>query len=217
MPNIIENKKFYGKAGYIDTLIEMPKNAPIGYTVLLHPHPMHGGTRDNKVISTMSRVCLNYDLAVFRPNFRGVGFSEGKFDNGLGEVEDMIDLICQIIEYYPNLKKIPIILGGFSFGASIAAQLYSYIKNKDIQCNGLVLVSSAATRYVHKEIILPEKTFLIHGYNDNIVPFDEILNWAKIHDISINLIPNASHFFHGKLITLKNIFINILISILNIK
>ncbi|AFZ82966.1 alpha/beta hydrolase [Candidatus Kinetoplastidibacterium crithidiae] len=198
-------KKLIGYAGSVDYAIEWPEHKILGWALILHPHPLYGGNRNNKVITTISRECLRQGIVAIRPNFRGVGDSDGFFDNGVGETHDMSALMHQIIDVYPELSELPCFLAGFSFGSAVAAQLYSklYDENKSANIRCLMLIGSAVQRFQFSEIHLPNKTIIIHGETDEIVPFDEMLDWARPKSIPIIMIPSCSHFFHGKLLLLR--------------
>src|SRR5690554_4111282 len=124
-----EIKTFKGQAGPIDCVIEWPEASAEGWALVLHPHPLHGGTRDNKVVTTIGRACLQRTLVTVRPNFRGVGNSAGEFDSGKGETADMQMLVEQFLQAYPNLAETPWVLAGFSFGTAVAAQLQANLSD----------------------------------------------------------------------------------------
>jgi|TARA_R110000851_G_scaffold333533_1_gene515401 alpha/beta superfamily hydrolase len=205
-----ETKAFEGQAGPIDCVIEWPQ-APIeGWALVLHPHPLYGGTRDNKVVTTLARACLQRNLVTLRPNFRGVGNSAGTFDHGKGETADMQMLVEQFMQAYPELAEKPWVLAGFSFGTAVAAQLQANlddtIQDKSSVCGVpqiLILVGTAVGRFQFRNIALSEGTLMIHGEVDEVVPFSEAMDFARQHEQPITVIPDASHFFHGKLVALK--------------
>jgi len=125
MPTHTENTSFDGLAGIIDCAMDWPEGAPTGWALILHPNPSQGGTRDNKVVTTLSRACVQQGLVALRPNFRGIGASGGSFDHGKGELQDMAALVEQFRVRYPEIAAKPWVLGGFSFGTSIGVQLYA--------------------------------------------------------------------------------------------
>ena len=102
---MIRNKTiaFQGQAGAIDCAIDWPDDAPRGWALVLHPNPVQGGTRDNKVVTTIARSCVQDGLVAVRPNFRGIGDSEGDFDNGHGETHDMLAVVEQFSEMFPDI------------------------------------------------------------------------------------------------------------------
>ena len=124
MPAYTETITFDGLAGVIDCALDWPEGAPTGWALILHPNPAQGGTRDNKVVTTIARACVQHGLLAIRPNFRGIGDSGGDFDHGKGELLDMAALVEQFRVRYPEIASLPWVLGGFSFGTSIAVQLY---------------------------------------------------------------------------------------------
>lgn len=207
-----EVKTFDGQVGPIECVIEWPEAPAQGWALVLHPHPLHGGTRDNKVVTTIGRACLQRNLATLRPNFRGVGKSGGQFDSGKGETADMQMLVEQFAQSYPDLAEKPWVLAGFSFGTAVAAQLQASLG--DAAKSGstvygipdaLILVGSAVGRFQFRDISLPENTLMIHGEVDEVVPFSEALDFARLHEMPVTVVPDASHFFHGKLVTLKSL------------
>jgi len=204
MPIRVENKSFQGPAGAIDCTIDWPDSAPTGWALVLHPHPLHGGARNNKVVTTIARSCVNHGLVALRPDFRGVGASGGQFDQGVGETADMHELVKQFTEAYPEVAAGKWVLAGFSFGTAVAAGLYSDLADRSERVpDALLLLGAAVDRYKPRDIIVPDDTFLVHGEADEVVPLSEAMDFARLRGLPMVVIPDASHFFHGKLITLK--------------
>lgn len=207
-----EIKAFDGQAGPIECVIEWPEAPAEGWALVLHPHPLHGGTRDNKVVTTIGRACLQRKLVTLRPNFRGVGDSAGEFDSGKGETTDMQMLVEQFVQAYPDLAAKPWMLAGFSFGTAVAAQLQANLEDAvesgSAVCDtpsALILVGAAVGRFQFRDISLPENTLMVHGEVDEVVPFSEAMDFARRHEQPVTVIPDASHFFHGKLVSLKSL------------
>ena len=206
MPAHTETTTFDGLAGVIDCALDWPEGTPTGWALVLHPNPAQGGTRDNKVVTTMARACVQHGLLAIRPNFRGIGESGGVFDNGKGELLDMAALVEQFRVRYPETAALPWVLGGFSFGTSIAVQLYA--KWDRLQKNlpkVVVLAGSAAMRFRHSEVKAPEDALVIHGEADEVVPLSEVMDWARPLGMPVVVIPEAGHFFHGKLLILRQL------------
>jgi len=193
---------FQGDAGVVDCVIEWPDGPAKGWALVLHPHPLHGGTRDNKVVTTISRTCLQQGLVAVRPNFRGVGKSEGQFDQARGETADMLALVQHFQANLPDVYAGQWVLAGFSFGTSVAAQLYSALA-AGRQPDALILAGPAVERFRFRDISVPDHTLLIHGEADEVVPLSEAMDFARSHELPVTVIPDASHFFHGKLLTLR--------------
>ena len=201
---------FEGRAGRIDCALDWPAGEPRGWALVLHPHPLHGGARDNKVVTTIARACLQHDLAVARPNFRGVGASEGTFDKAVGETRDMIGLVAQFRERHPDLAARPWALGGFSFGTAVAAGVHAGLKaaGEARLPAALVLAGAAVNRFQPADIAAPPDTLLVHGERDDVVPCSEAMDWARTRDLPVVVIPDATHFFHGKLLILRQLVID---------
>lgn len=198
-----ETTTFKGLAGDIDCALDWPETTPKGWALVLHPHPLHGGARDNKVVTTIARSCVQHGLLAVRPNFRGVGASAGEFDHANGETDDMLELIKQFEQRYPEIAAGPWVLGGFSFGTAVAARLYDALS--DSPPEALILTGTAAHRFSTGTLDLPEDALLIHGETDDVVPLDEAMQFARQHQLPMVVIPDASHFFHGKLLTLRRL------------
>jgi alpha/beta superfamily hydrolase len=206
MPAYTETITFDGLAGVIDCALDWPEGAPTGWALVLHPNPSQGGTRDNKVVTTIARACVQHGLLAIRPNFRGIGSSGGAFDHGKGELLDMAALVEQFRVRYPEIAAMPWVLGGFSFGTSIAVQLYA--KWDRLQKNLphiVVLTGSAALRFRHSDVKAPEDALVIHGEVDEVVPLSEVMDWARPLGMPVVVIPEAGHFFHGKLLILRQL------------
>ncbi len=206
MTSKTETTTFDGLAGPIDCAIDWPSGTPQGWALVLHPNPVQGGTRDNKVVTTISRACVQRGLVAVRPNFRGIGTSAGEFDHGKGETQDMKALVEQFRQRYPEVAAGKWVLGGFSFGTSIGLQLYGLCKQASERLpDAVILAGSAALRFRHLETDPPTDALVIHGEDDEVVPLSEVMQWARPIDMPVVVVPNAGHFFHGKLLTLRQL------------
>src|SRR5690606_18385385 len=165
-----------------------------------HPHPLYGGTMDNKVTQTLARAFVALGCACARMSFRGVGRSEGAHDEGRGETDDMALLAEHMRREYPGL---PLALSGFSFGTFVQAQLQQRLAAAGAPAVQLVLVGSAAGKWAMPEV--PANTLLIHGEQDETIPLADVLDWARPQDIPVLVIPGADHFFHRRLHHIKDL------------
>jgi alpha/beta superfamily hydrolase len=188
-----------GGAGQMEGLIDHPAGAPRGVALVAHPHPLYGGTMDNKVAVTLARTFVNLGYVTARINFRGVGASEGVHDHGHGETDDMALLHAHMTAQYPGL---PVALSGFSFGTFVQSQLQQRLIAAGTPAERLVLVGSAAGKWAMPEV--PANTILIHGELDDTIPLKDVLDWARPQDIPVIVIPGADHFFHRKLQHIKS-------------
>jgi len=183
-----------GHAGSMEGLLDLPAEAPRGVALVAHPHPLYGGTMDNKVAQTLARTFVGLGYVVARINFRGVGKSEGEHDHGLGETDDMALLFEHMSAQYPGL---PVALAGFSFGTFVQAQLQQRLVQAGKPAERLVLVGAAAGKWAMPAI--PANTILVHGELDETIPLKDVFDWLRPQDIPVIVIPGADHFFHRKL------------------
>ncbi|HLR30359.1 MAG TPA: alpha/beta hydrolase [Paenalcaligenes sp.] len=198
--------QFQGQVGVIDCALDWPSETPRGWALVLHPLPTEGGTRDNKVVTTISRACADLGLLAVRPNFRGVGLSAGEFDAAKGELHDMHALVEQFQAQFPEFDGKPWALAGFSFGTAVAAQLYSLLAQEQSPTpDALLLSGTAVQRFRHVEVQVPNHTYLVHGADDEVVPLSEAMDFGKEHELAVTVIPDCTHFFHGKLILLRQL------------
>ncbi|AUT45185.1 alpha/beta hydrolase [Achromobacter sp. Marseille-Q0513] len=202
-----ETLAYTGAAGRIDCAVDWPDGTPRGWALVLHPHPLQGGARENKVVTTIARACVQHGLVAVRPNFRGVGLSEGEFDKSVGETRDMLALVAQVREQHPELAQAPWVLAGFSFGTAVAAQTYAALAEQgDAPLpSALMLMGPAVNRFQSHEVQVPGDTLMVHGEQDEVVPLSEAMDWARPRSIPVVVIPGASHFFHGKLLVLREL------------
>jgi alpha/beta superfamily hydrolase len=184
-----------GPAGRIECAVDKPEGAARGIALIAHPHPLYGGTLDNKVVQTLARAFVELGYEAWRPNFRGVGASEGVHDEGRGELEDLAAVLKKI-----QTEKF--VLGGFSFGAALMARLAERIRSHATP-EWLVLVGVGITRLQAPPV--PAGTLVIHGENDDTVPLAAVLDWARPQELPVVLVPGADHFFHRKLHLLRRI------------
>ncbi|MFL6675951.1 MAG: alpha/beta hydrolase [Massilia sp.] len=201
------SQKFYltGKAGKMECLLDVPEEgAPRGIALVAHPHPLYGGTMDNKVAQTLARTFVALGYATARLNFRGVGESEGVHDEGRGEVDDMAVLLAHMQEQYPGL---PVALAGFSFGTFVQAQLQQRLIAEGRPAERMALVGTAAGKWPMPPV--PPDTILIHGELDDTITLAQVFDWARPLDIPVIVIPGADHFFHRKLGHIKNLVIQL--------
>ncbi|PRC93292.1 alpha/beta hydrolase [Solimicrobium silvestre] len=190
-----------GGAGQMQCALDLPLDqAPIGIALVAHPHPLYGGTMDNKVAQTLARTFVALGYATARMNFRGVEQSEGVHDHGIGETEDMQILLAHMQTLYPDL---PLALSGFSFGTFVQSRLQRLLAAQNSPPQRLVLIGCAAGKWEMGEV--PASTILIHGEQDTTIPLTDVFDWARPQDIPVTVIPGADHFFHRKLHHIKNL------------
>jgi len=178
-----------------------------GFALIGHPHPLYGGTLENKVAATLARAFLALGWVAARPNFRGVGESEGTHDNGVGETQDFLFLVDQI----PRLAQwklllptpVPIALAGFSFGSYVAACAAQRLAERGRAAQALVLIGTAAGKWPVPKV--DATALVIHGEIDETVALSDVLAWARESDVPVIVIPGADHFFHRRLTTLKRL------------
>ena len=197
-----------GNAGNMECVIDFPDEelfaAPRGLALVAHPHPLYGGTMDNKVAQTLARTFVALGYVVARFNFRGVGASAGVHDDGVGETDDMAVMLDHMQAQYPGL---PVALSGFSFGTFVQAQLQQRLIAQGRPAERLVLVGTAAGKWPMPDV--PADTILIHGEVDDTITLTQVLDWARPQDIPVIVIPGADHFFHRKLGHIKTLVVQL--------
>ncbi len=188
-----------GPAGAIECAIDSPAAPECGVAVICHPHPQHGGTMDNKVAQTLARAVLALGWRSVRFNFRGVGASEGVWDEGRGEVDDALAVVAA-----HRRAGEPLLLAGFSFGAYVAAQAASRLP-EDARPQRLALVGPSTQK--QQVPAVPAGTVVIHGESDDVVPLAATLDWARPQALPVTVFPGTGHFFHGQLALLKSVLV----------
>ena len=191
-----------GSAGTLQALRDAPADgsASRGTVVIAHPHPLYGGTMDNKVVQTLARAFVGSGYTAVRFNFRGVGHSTGSYDEGRGELEDMLAVVAQ------TAVEGPLALAGFSFGAFVTSHALARLWSQR-EIRHAVLVGTAASRF--DVAPLPpqahECTLVVHGEQDDVVPLSAVLDWARPQLLPVTVVPAGEHFFHGQLPLLKSL------------
>jgi uncharacterized protein len=191
-----------GPAGPLELALDQPPHPRPegGVAVIAHPHPLFGGTLNNKVVQTLARAYLQAGWATVRFNFRGVGHSAGVFDHGQGETQDLLAVVAN------RAPEGPLALAGFSFGAFVTANAVGQLAAARA-VHSLLLVGTAASRFevpvVPQE--LHERTLVIHGEVDDTVPLAAVLDWARPQALPVMVVPGGEHFFHGRLPLLKSL------------
>ena len=190
-----------GEAGSLEVLMDSPSEGVVlGTAVIAHPHPLFGGTMHNKVVQTLARAFVQCGWRAVRFNFRGVGASEGTYDEGRGEVRDMLRVIDQMA------PEDPLALAGFSFGAFVTSHVVQALGDQRLP-HALVLVGTAASRFEVAAVpqVLHERCLVLHGEQDETVPLASVMDWARPQSLPITVIPGVEHFFHGQLPLLKSL------------
>jgi len=186
-----------GPAGRIETDINDPGGSRRGIALIAHPNPLQGGTKDNKVVTTLAKTFFSFGYIAVRPNFRGVGASAGAHDEGRGETEDLLAVAAYLTEQHRGL---PFALAGFSFGSFVQTRVAGRM-----QFERLVLVAPAVNRFP-ADSVRPD-TLVIHGERDDVVPLPAVLDWARPQGLPIIVVPGGEHFFHGRLGLLSQIIV----------
>ena len=195
-----------GPAGTLEALLDYPAGLEasqlLGTAVIAHPHPLFGGTMDNKVVQTVARAFVQAGWCALRFNFRGVGNSQGAYDEGRGELEDML----AVVEARAAIG--PLALAGFSFGAFVAASAAVRLE-VERRVELVVLVGAAASRFNLEQVpvSLRPRTLLVHGEVDETVPLAAVMDWARPQNLPVTVLPGCSHFFHGQLPLLRQVIV----------
>jgi alpha/beta superfamily hydrolase len=184
-----------GPAGALEVALNVPEGSVRGIALVAHPHPLQGGTLDNKVVQTLAKTFAALGYAAARFNFRGVGKSEGQFDDGIGETDDALAALAAAkLEF----GELPVVLAGFSFGSYVQTRVAHAIT-----AERLVLIGPAVKRFPLE--VVPPDTIVIHGEEDDVVALADVLAWARPQELPIIVFPGCGHFFHGRLPQLQRV------------
>ena len=212
MPAAAARALIDGAAGKIEVAGAVP-DSPRTLAVIAHPHPLFGGTMDNKVVTTLVRAFVETGAATFRFNFRGVGASEGVHDEGRGETDDML----RVIEHAKSVAgALPLKLAGFSFGGAVATRA-----SATADFTRLILVAPGFRRITGHGMGEapdpadpnlgapgrhgPANTVVVHGDLDDTVPLSDSIAWATPREVPVVVVPGGEHFFHRKLHVLREV------------
>jgi alpha/beta superfamily hydrolase len=199
-----ERRLIEGPVGAIECAIDRPTDAvhrdtPRGVAVVAHPHPLFGGTMDNKVAQTLARALVLLGYETVRFNFRGVGATAGTHDEGRGESDDLLAVVAAM-----RRPGLPLVLGGFSFGAYVTTLAAARLSGDDA-AERLVLVGPSTQRATPAPV--PADTLVIHGEQDDVVPLSATLDWARPQQLPVIVMPGVGHFFHGQLTQLRQLIV----------
>lgn len=198
-----------GPDGKIEVFVAAHEN-PQGIALIAHPHPLFGGTADNKVVTTLAKAFRELGYVTLRPSFRGVGGSQGMHGHGVAETGDLLAVLAYARQRFACVpKSLPVALAGFSFGAYVIARVAKALAENGEPAERLVLVGTAAgfiegARDYLTEAVAPD-TIVIHGSSDQTVPLANVIAWATPLELPLIVVPGADHFFHRKLHVIRNI------------
>ena len=178
-----------GPSGALELALNPPEQAPRGIALIAHPHPLQGGTMDNKVVQTLAKTFAGLGYASVRFNFRGVAGSAGEFDDGAGESDDALAALAHARTAYGDL---PVVLAGFSFGTFVQTRVA-----QQLAAERMVLIAPAVARFGTGAV--PADTIVIHGEEDDVVALADVFAWARPQQLPIVVFPGCGHFFHGRL------------------
>jgi alpha/beta superfamily hydrolase len=208
-PPRAERVRVAGPAGEIEALVETPADGPAGtparFGVVCHPHPLHGGTLDNKVVYTLARAFVELGAPAIRFNFRGVGASAGRYDEGAGETQDALAVVAYGRERWPGAA---LWLAGFSFGGAVAVRAAA-----EARPQSLVAVAPGITRVAMEGVVSPACPWLIvQGDADEVIDPAAVLEWGKRQATApaVRVLAGAGHFFHGRLNELRQLVMDFL-------
>ena len=185
-----------GPVGDVEVVIEAPSGSPRGLALVCHPHPLQGGTLDNKVAHTLAKTFHAMGYVATRFNFRGVGRSAGTFAEGIGETDDALAVLQHVKSRFG--EALPVALAGFSFGSFVQTRVAAQVTTE-----GLVLVGPAVNRFPLQHV--PAETIVVHGEEDDVVPLADVFEWARPQELPVVVFPGCGHFFHGRLLQLARI------------
>ena len=191
-----------GEAGVIEALRDEPVGVSKGVAIVAHPHPLFGGTMDNKVVQTLARAFVQCGWTVVRFNFRGVGASAGEHDAGTGEARDFLAVVEQVA------PAGALAVAGFSFGSFVASHALAALwPQRTIE--KVVFVGTAAQRFTVAPVPLEahDKTLVVHGEQDDTVSLASVMDWARPQSLPVTVVPGGGHFFHGQLPLLKSLVV----------
>ena len=193
-----------GPAGALEIALDLPVGTSRGCAVIAHPHPLFGGSMDNKVVQTLARAFVQTGWTAVRFNFRGVGGSAGSHDEGRGELEDLLAVVQHVAP--SGRGETVLALAGFSFGAFVTTHAFERL-NATRVIEKLVLVGTSVSRAPAAPVATEAhgKTLVIHGEQDDTVLLPAVLDWARPQALPVTVVPGAGHFFHGQLPLLKNL------------
>lgn len=198
-PRSTERFTIAGPAGKLEIAVNAPAGRPRGIALVAHPNPQQGGTLDNKVAQTLAKTFHALGYASVRVNYRGVGASEGAFDEGIGETDDVLAALAYAQSRFAGEdSSASVVLAGFSFGSYVQTRVA-----RQVQAERLVLVGPAVSRFPIESV--PEDTVVIHGEEDEVVPLADVLAWARPQQLPVVVFPGGSHFFHGRLVQLQRV------------
>jgi uncharacterized protein len=195
-PRSTERLTVPGSAGPIEVVRNVPGPAVRGIALVCHPHPLQGGTLDNKVVQTLAKTFFGLGYVAVRFNFRGVGQSAGTFDEGNGETDDALVVLADARARFGD--SLAVALAGFSFGSYVQTRVAEQVAPER-----LVLVAPAVKRFAVRSVAA--ETIVIHGDEDDVVPLADVLAWARPQELPIVVFPGCGHFFHGRLAQLSRI------------
>jgi len=199
-----QKSNIQGAVGAIEVAIDVPAGgaASKGVAVIAHPHPLFGGTLDNKVVQTLARAFTQCGWTAVRFNFRGVGGTQGVHDEGLGELDDMLAVVNHVA------PTGALCLAGFSFGAFVTSHAFAKLCAAR-PIDKLVLVGTSVVRSSAAPIdaAAHAKTLVIHGETDDTVELGAVLDWARPQSLPVTVVPGVGHFFHGQLPLLKSLVV----------
>ncbi len=205
----VHTEKFLidGPVGKIEVALDRPDDATAvrGIALVAHPHPLFGGTMDNKVAQTLARTLVKLGYITYRSNFRGVGETQGEHDHGIGERDDLLAVVAYMQDQ-PGQADMPLVLAGFSFGTFVMSHVAKQLRDSGQVIERMVFAGTAASNWAVAEV--PDNTLLIHGELDETVPITSVYAWAGPQDLPVVVIPGGEHFFHRKLHILKKIIVD---------
>ena len=195
----------------LEIALDQPVGKPRGVAVIAHPHPLFGGTMDNKVVQTLARAFVQSGWTAVRFNFRGVGGSAGNHDEGRGELDDFLAVVRHVAPAGDG--EAALALAGFSFGAFVTTHAFERL-NPVRRIEKLVLVGTSVSRSPAAPVDARahDRTLVVHGEQDDTVPLADVMDWARPQALPVTVAPGVGHFFHGQLPLLKNLVVRHLAS-----